>query len=596
MDRLGRYFFERNGRTADFVSVHEGHLVLPSGIVRSVRVRRMLPEHRERTDLVELLLEDVRQRNRLAHPGVTVALDVERHEGQWLAIDERLPGHDLGSIIAAARASNTLIGADIAAHLAIQLLDVLEHAHRAGDDDGKPIGLVHRDLCPANIFVTSAGHLKLSGFEYASTSAKPSPPQPGAVVPRYGYLSPEQALGGEVDARADLFSVGLILFELLAGVPAYEAKSDLEALACAQRGEVRPLSDVKPSVDRELAAIVVRALAVERDARFAAASELRDALASVLFSRDPLFSSRRVAAWLALNLANESAQARRVEIAARAEAEREANASSSTEVERAARASGDRQSDPGSRRHLPKLPSSNEPASDPAPVSSSNPRQEMPLRADPKPSPESPPRVVPLPRASTLTPRTRQLGMGLSVLVVLAGAAVGAFLLWSEKNRSLVERRIRAAFVGREPGGTLTIESLPPGAQLFIDDEDTHQRTPVTVENLESGLVHTLRLELEGEPALTSTIGIEAGKKRTVTLAFPNAVVALAIKSDPPGAAVSIDGKRLAITPATLMVRVGHELQVTLSHTGFKDYETRLSTEHAKPIDVDVKLQRLDPL
>lgn len=181
-------------------------------------------------------------------------------------------------------------------------------------------------------------------------------------------------------------------------------------------------------------------------------------------------------------------------------------------------------------------------------------------------------------------------------LVLVAVVAIAGFALSSPANQRLVERKLRTAFIGRQPGGTLVVESLPPGASVIVDDEPTGRKTPVTIENFESGVVHDLRLELEGEPSVTSTVSIRPGAKQTVTLVFPDAMVNLSVRTDPPNAELFIDGRSVSLTPASMMVRVGRELHVRVVREGYVEYVEVITPEKKSSINLDVRLEKTEAL
>lgn len=663
MDKLGRYHLAEQVAAQEITSTYRGYHVAGAGIVRPVAVKRLLPALEREVEIIALLVDEGRINADLDHPAIVQMFDIDEDGGRWFLATERVLGRSLAQLVTRARAQGTTFDPLTAAYIVMTLLDGLAHAHERTDADGNLLGLVHRDLCPANVTIGYHGEVKLGGFTYARSRARPAPPPPGLGTPRYNYLSPEQASGLELDFRADLFSAGLILYELLSGHPPYVARSREEALALAQRGDVRLLSEVAPHVSADLRTLVDHALAFDRRARPASAAAFRDELARALYQRDPTYGAHQLAAFVARVLREESADDRRREAAERAELQSTSRAlpeaiarrTSRTPTPQTASQTSELRPDTGrlaaptpkeldltAERPAPRpsvalqeaprerplveavrpdvqrpdatrpiVPSSNATLQRSSPMLVDATRPAIPAPRAPVPQARVPQAGVPqasVPQAGVPTPapsaRSGPLParegppfgkLALGLVAVLAVALVG-FALSSPSNKRLVERKLRTAFIGRQPGGTLVVESLPPGASVIIDDEPTGRKTPVTIENFESGYVHDLRLELEGEPTLTSTVSVKPGAKQTVTLVFPDAMVNLSVKTDPPNAELFIDGRSVSLTPASMMVRVDRELHVRVVREGYVEYVEVITPEKKSSINLDVRLEKSEAL
>ncbi|CAN0527238.1 unnamed protein product, partial [Laminaria digitata] len=151
---------------------------------------------------------------------------------------------------------------------------------------------------------------------------------------------------------------------------------------------------------------------------------------------------------------------------------------------------------------------------------------------------------------------------------------------------------MRQAILGRKPGATLTLESIPPGATLVLDDEDTGRTTFVTIENVESELVHHVRLELSGEPAVTATVALKAGSKRTLSLTFPNSIVNLSVKSTPEASELWMDGRQVALTPAALTLRVEQLAQLEVRRIGYVTWSEALTPKRGQDTELDIVLEK----
>ena len=243
-----------------------------AGIAKRLVVKRMRQDLNSDPRFAELFLREARVATQLSHKNIVTVFDVGRDpEGLFLAM-EFVDGPDLAAAMQRARERSLPFDPLVAAHIASEVAAGLDHAHRVRDDRGGPLGLVHRDITPRNILLSLDGEVKVTDFGVAVLHGD-TPDQRRGTVP---YMSPEQARGEGVDPRADLFSLGLVLHEILAGRRAYEG-GDRDALfALARAGVVPPLS---PEVPAELAQVVARATALSRDERTASARDMQRELA-----------------------------------------------------------------------------------------------------------------------------------------------------------------------------------------------------------------------------------------------------------------------------------------------------------------------------
>jgi eukaryotic-like serine/threonine-protein kinase len=242
-----------------------------AGIAKRLVVKRMRPELTSDPRIAELFLREARVATNLSHKNVVTVFDVGRDEdGLFLAM-EYVEGPDLAAAVQRARERGLRFDPLIAAHIASEVAAGLDYAHRARDESGAALGLVHRDISPRNILLSLDGGVKVTDFGVAVLGGDATDERRGTVP----YMSPEQARGEPVDQRADLFALGLVLYELLADRRAYDGRERDAVLALARAGEVPTLPAEVPA---ELAQVVARATA-PREQRFACARDMQRELA-----------------------------------------------------------------------------------------------------------------------------------------------------------------------------------------------------------------------------------------------------------------------------------------------------------------------------
>jgi eukaryotic-like serine/threonine-protein kinase len=249
-----------------------------NGVTKLAVLKCLLPDLAEDPDFVDMFLDEARLCAHLNHPNVIQTYEV-LHDGDRLAMAmEYLEGQTLTSVLS--RLAGQL---DVATRLRIltSVLAALEYAHNLTDFDGTPLHVIHRDVSPQNVFVTYDGHVKLVDFGIARTLSTPHRTEPGSVRGKLADLAPEAVGGDAVDRRADLFSVGVMLWEVLAGRRPWEPKAGaLDAWFLpwnASPPELPAELDIPP----ELRAICRRALAIDPDARYQSAAELDAALEGI---------------------------------------------------------------------------------------------------------------------------------------------------------------------------------------------------------------------------------------------------------------------------------------------------------------------------
>lgn len=537
MPRVGRHHVIEQVRASEIARAYLAYEVT-GGIVRPVELLRAANPAAER-----LLVEGATIAAQLDHPNLERIVDLDQDTEGAFVVRSAILGRPLSELLDRSRATGVAIDPNAAMYIAMQVLAGLVHAHQ------HPLGVIHRDVHPEAIRVGYSGEVRLTDFAYAQSVQRPSPPTSPRVV------GPEQA-GGVVDARADIYGVGLVLWSMLAG---------------RDPDRVEPLREVAPHVPPALAMTIDRALLADPNQRQPTAEVFRDELARMLYSAEPTYAGSRLASLLGMVLASEAAEDRRRD----QEARRDLGASPRSFSTPAA---------------MTPVPSGYTDSSEVLPV----PMYGMPPSQPPAPLPN------PLARAETaqlaapppLDDRSLPVGKILVSLVAVLIIAGAVFTLWSDRNTRLVSRKLREAFVGRNPGGTLTIESIPPGAFVTLDDEATEKKTPLTIENLESQVTHFIELTLPGEKTVTSTLAITAGQKKTLNLVFEGAVVSLAVKSEPEGAELWLDGNNVAFTPTSLSVRTDKEVKVEVKKLGYLPFEKTLTPQRGSPVEMSVLLEK----
>ncbi len=319
--RAGRYLLvERvavGGMAEVFAAVRPG-----DETAHAYAVKRILPTLAEDEELVRMFLDEARVQVQLDHPGIVPVHELGRLDaGYYMAMDY-VAGRDLRALLDRSRARGTPLPVSLAAHVAWRVADALDHAHRRRDREGAELRIVHRDVSPANVLLGFDGVARIIDFGIAQAAFRRTGSDP--LRGKFAYMSPEMVRGQPVDRRSDIFALGAVLWEMLAGERLFTGPSELAVMERVRACEVPPPSSRNRAVTRALDAVVRRALAREPQDRFAWASELRDALLPYLRGAppdDPAPVRRTMARAFPDELRGEEARMRRLREAVEAPAD-----------------------------------------------------------------------------------------------------------------------------------------------------------------------------------------------------------------------------------------------------------------------------------
>lgn len=297
-EQFGPYeVYERLG-VGGMATVHRAKERGIEGFERVVALKRLLPHLAEDGTFVKAFVREAKLASMLQHVNIVQIFELGRVGAQYFISMEHIDGRDLRQVLRHARRVTGPPPIHITVGILTQLCDALDYAHAKCDEQGQPLRIVHRDVSPSNLLITSTGHLKVIDFGIAKAQSIHAQTQTGRVKGKLAYMAPEAIGGKDLDCRSDLFAAGVIAHELLTARPLFASKNEYQTILKVQRGDILPPSTFNQACPPELDAIVLKALARSADDRFATAGELREELLALRHQYQYASGSREIANWI----------------------------------------------------------------------------------------------------------------------------------------------------------------------------------------------------------------------------------------------------------------------------------------------------------
>ncbi|MFO0559785.1 MAG: serine/threonine-protein kinase [Polyangiales bacterium] len=511
--RFGKYTLLRRlaqgGMAELFLALHRS----VAGFEKLVVIKRILPEMSKDQAFITMFLQEARIAATFSHPNIVTIFDVGQAEGSYFIAMEHIHGEDLRSIVRSMKPKSvTEFPIEHAIAIVTGVAAGLAYAHDKRDLNGNPLNIVHRDISPQNILVTFTGDVKVVDFgiakathdaprhstppeEASSPTHKPTSEhhtKAGQLKGKVPYMSPEQARGELLDARSDIFSVGVILFELCTGRRLFRGKDETETLRMITEGEYPKPSQVNPRISAGLEAVINKALAKDVTQRYQTGRELQQDLETLSRAEGIPVSNLSLGNWMQMLFEERLA------------AQREALLQG---------------------KQLADVLAAEEPQEYTAAGTIGGSLSSF--------QPQEPPSKAPI-----------FIAAGVALLVALSA---GGFVAYREHKRAS-EEAARAAI----NSGTLVIQSTPPGASIWVNGGVTQNRTPFTLRGLPTGpnARVVLRITAQGYDPFTQTIPLPRQQmsvniNATLERSRANSYAVLEVNTTPRGAQVIVDGRQI---------------------------------------------------
>ena len=586
-----------------------------AGFEKHVIIKTILPHLAREPEFVTKFLDEGRIVVQLTHGNIVPVFDMGEEGGEYFIAMEYIPGRDLREIIKRLQIDKKSIPAPLSLFIISEVCKGLAYAHRKVGEDGLSMGLVHRDVSPSNILISLEGDIKVIDFGIARATNKLSQTISGRIQGKFCYMSPEQASGKIVDARSDIFSVGVVLYEMLTGMRPFEGFTDLESIDLVRTCDFDPPSTLDATISPEIDEIVQRAMSRDLDERYQSIDQMQHDILGYLYTNGCAPSASDVSGLLE-DLFDEGVEKREMRPNTASNKPQRLDDILDLELDRmvAGGLTPSLSIDPHTRTELsgiankpdhtatlvtdgveltpsepsgePLTPSEPILADAPAPDAAEPDLSDDDWREDVEPPREEPDEELrggeasaPPPIADSspvaVTPaespegQPRAMLIGAALLVVAVG--LGAF------------------FASRPTTGQLDIRTSPDGASILLDDAIVQgAQTPFTLE-VEPGW-HVVTLQKDGFEPYKTQVKVAAGRssKIDVDALTPEVIPVepkreITVQTKPPGALLSVDGNDLGPAPRDIEItREMGSVVVYASKPGCQNADVTLTHRYAK--------------
>ncbi len=295
LGRLGKYTLLRHIGRGGMANIWLAALQGVQGFRKPLVLKRILPEHSQRSAFIQMLIQEAKVCSQLQHNNIVQIFELGQVNGEHFIAMEYVPGWDLLRVLFQASTSVTPLPVEIVLHICIELARGLEHAHTATDAMGKPLGIVHLDVSPSNVLLSKDGNVKLTDFGVARANfEKGVNAFSGSQRGKLAYMSPEQVAGQTIDRRSDIFALGVILYEMLTLKRLFKSRSPIKTMANIRAANIQSRLNRHPEIPEAIANVLRRSITPDTSSRYHSAGELADDLTAAIFDHGRYTSASAV--------------------------------------------------------------------------------------------------------------------------------------------------------------------------------------------------------------------------------------------------------------------------------------------------------------
>jgi serine/threonine protein kinase len=297
MSRAVRYRIMRKIAHGGMAEIYLARQVGAEGFEKQVVLKRILPQLAADPQFVRMLVDEAHIASTLNHSHLVQVLDLGKAGGEFFLVLEFVDGWSLEQVRRRAVKAKLKMPLSLALYVTSALCRALAYVHTR-KENGRPLGIVHRDVSPQNLLVSREGEVKLADFGIAKAVGRREKSATGVIKGKFSYMSPEQSIGAELDARSDLFSVGTLLYILTTGKKPFEGEQDLDVLMQVRKARFEKPSAIVKDFNPDVERFIVRALRADRSKRWQTAEQMADKLDAILIKLGQTSGPAALKRWL----------------------------------------------------------------------------------------------------------------------------------------------------------------------------------------------------------------------------------------------------------------------------------------------------------
>ncbi len=296
---FGRYRLLEKIGTGGMAEVFLAKMEGPEGFERRLAIKRILPHYSKNASFVRMFVDEARLVGHFSHPNIVQVIDFGKINGAYYLAMEYVDGVHVADILTRYKKEKLRLPPEVIIEIGLQACRGMDYAHRETDENGKPLGIIHRDLTPHNIMVSRKGIVKITDFGIAKASMNTHMTQAGMIKGKVPYMSPEQAMGLPLTHVSDIFSIGIVLYEMCVLKRLFEGENDFVILQKVQSAKIEPIRNLNPDIPEELERIILKALTKDRNERYAWANEMEADLTRLKFTLSDASARFQLGPWIA---------------------------------------------------------------------------------------------------------------------------------------------------------------------------------------------------------------------------------------------------------------------------------------------------------
>lgn len=600
---FGKYYLTEKIATGGMAELYRAKRIGVAGFEKLLVIKKILPHLSLHEEFVSMFINEAKIAAQLTHTNIAQIFDLGKIEDSYYIAMEYVWGKDLKAVLKKGKEKKLPVSMEHALQIVGKACAALDYAHKKKDLKGHELNLIHRDVSPQNIIVAYEGDVKIVDFGIAKAASKTSDTRTGVLKGKIAYMSPEQAWGRPIDRRSDIFSLGIVLYELLTGEMLFKGDTDLNTLEKVRDAKVIPPTRINKEIPKEIENILLKALAKEPQERYQSASDMQNDLETYIHANKTMPGT--------LNLQNYMHTLFKDEMEAEAKALEEEDTIVTAHLEKTMAAPVG-----GEKRPAAKAVSKRPPPKKDEDERVSKKREGSPIKyiilvlliffagsvfiIKPElllPAKKalsdylkpSEPATTSQMQAENLQPVSEKP----AERTVEKESIPIAQKVEEKKAERIEEKR---EIVSKQLGyGGIVIESTPLGAEIFLDNKDTGLKTPASIQNLTANEGHNVKLVLKGYKEWSDAITIKENERITVTSKLKRLYASVLVDSKPEGAAIFINnqdtGKKTPVTFAEINPNEPYNIKLHLY--GYEDWGKTITLKEEEYATLSPKLSRL---